>query len=64
MLSMAMPLQNEIIYDMKVLKMLRNYTLVDIKSISELKISDESITAIINSILKTIKNKIRKAFIL
>ena len=34
---------NEIIYDMKVLKMLRNYTLVDIKSISELKISDELI---------------------
>ena len=34
---------NEIIYDMKVIKMIRNYTLVDIKSIKELKISDELI---------------------
>ena len=34
---------NEIIYDMKVLRMLRNYSLVDIKSITELKISDELI---------------------
>ena len=34
---------NEIIYDMKVIKMLRNYSLVEIKSITELKISDELI---------------------
>ncbi len=34
---------NEIIYDLKVLKMLRNYSLVDIKTIKELKISDELI---------------------
>lgn len=34
---------NEIIYDIKVLKMLRNYSLVDIKTIKELKISDELI---------------------
>jgi DNA repair protein RecO (recombination protein O) len=34
---------NELIYDMKALKMLRNYSLVEIDSITELKISDELI---------------------
>ena len=34
---------NEFIYDIKVIKMLRNYYLIDLKSISELKISNELI---------------------
>ena len=37
---------NEIIYDSKVIKMLKMYYLVDIKTISELKISDNVINAI------------------
>lgn len=37
---------NEIIYDSKVIKMLKMYYLVDIKTISELKISDSVINAI------------------